>query len=431
MAPTNPSSGGWLSRLLGGRRANGRAARPGVSAYLSIYNDWDLLAPSLRTVSPYIDELVVVDGAYGWMVPYLRRLGVDPERSDARVYEALRTSGIAFRVVSGLWANEIEKRRAGYDACRNRYILRIDADELLHFDEAALDAFFASGAAVAEMETPTYIAPGFVQGEEGRVELPRVGCLFDRERITADLHLNYMWLVLTQDELPAASARPFPVFERAIAFSAHLTGWRTPETAEQRSAFYALNRLRKSGIGWFEDLKGRPLEDFELLFSRVSAPAFRNMLRHARFSLGVFSLGVGQTLVQTPLTPDEERVFSTLYERFLASLAEDNLASTRKRQGFGWGGDVFIDLSTPAAYEAVVRERAITIQFSKPLSGIEAKAHGLASIAPHNRETPLAVSLEGDIARIKAPPADENFLRLALSMRPQGGDGRLGEYLIL
>jgi hypothetical protein len=33
------------------------------SAYLSIYNDWDILPSALRSVASYLDELVVVDGA--------------------------------------------------------------------------------------------------------------------------------------------------------------------------------------------------------------------------------------------------------------------------------------------------------------------------------------------------------------------------------
>ena len=42
------------------------------SAYLSIYNDWDILAWTLRSIASYVDELVVVDGAYEWMAPDLK-----------------------------------------------------------------------------------------------------------------------------------------------------------------------------------------------------------------------------------------------------------------------------------------------------------------------------------------------------------------------
>ncbi len=227
MSEAERPSRGWLSRLFPAPRAQG-AVKTRFSAYLSIYNDWDLLAASLKSIAPYVDELIVVDGAYSWMVPYLRGLGVDPERSDPRVYEALQASGVPFRAISGLWANEIDKRRAGYAACKNRFAMRIDADEILHIDDAALAAFLASGEAVAEMETPTYVAPGYVLANIRQKALPRVGFLFDRDRISSDAHLDYLWLVLTTDELPNAGRKPFPVHPQAIAFSAHLTGWRTP-----------------------------------------------------------------------------------------------------------------------------------------------------------------------------------------------------------
>ena len=52
------------------------------SAYLSIYNDWDILLPALKSVAAHVDELVVVDGAYQWMEPYLKAIGGDPAKSD-------------------------------------------------------------------------------------------------------------------------------------------------------------------------------------------------------------------------------------------------------------------------------------------------------------------------------------------------------------
>src|SRR5262245_60159410 len=108
------------------------------SAYLSVYNDWDILASALRSVASHVDELVVVDGAYGWMLPYLTMRGVDPLRSAPRLYAAIEASGIPFRVISRIWKNEIEKRQTGYDACTHDYIYRVDADEILFFDDTAL-----------------------------------------------------------------------------------------------------------------------------------------------------------------------------------------------------------------------------------------------------------------------------------------------------
>ena len=56
-------------------------------------------------------------------------------------------------------------------------------------------------------------------------------------KIDPDIHLNYLWLVLTSDALPRAGQKPFPVFKDSIAFNAHLTEWRTWETSVNRAAF--------------------------------------------------------------------------------------------------------------------------------------------------------------------------------------------------
>ena len=120
------------------------------SAYLSIYNDWDILPHALASIKDHIDELIVVDGAYEWMDSYLRALGKDPMRSDQRVYESLEKSGIDFKIISRSWKNEIEKRMAGYDACSNRYVYRVDADEIMFFYDGAIESFLETDKAVAE-----------------------------------------------------------------------------------------------------------------------------------------------------------------------------------------------------------------------------------------------------------------------------------------
>ena len=117
-----------------------------ISGYLSIYNDWEILEEALASLVPYLDELVVIDGAYAWMLPYVSALGHNPERSDARVYDILASCGIPYRVIAGTWENELQKRMAGYDACAHRYAWRFDADQILLVDEYALERFCSGGA---------------------------------------------------------------------------------------------------------------------------------------------------------------------------------------------------------------------------------------------------------------------------------------------
>jgi hypothetical protein len=101
-----------------------------ISGYLSIYNDWDILEHALRSVVPYIDELVVVDGGYRWMSAYLTAIGRDLERSVDRVYDIVGSFPVPTKVVSGPWDDEPQKRIAGYDACSCEFVLRFDADDV-------------------------------------------------------------------------------------------------------------------------------------------------------------------------------------------------------------------------------------------------------------------------------------------------------------
>ncbi len=51
-------------------------------------------------------------------------MGRDPSPSCVEVGAALAPFAAKLRIVSGLWENEVEKRSAGFAACRERYALR-------------------------------------------------------------------------------------------------------------------------------------------------------------------------------------------------------------------------------------------------------------------------------------------------------------------
>src|SRR5215213_10730832 len=97
-----------------------------ISAYLSIFDDWDILRPAMQSIAPLVDEIVVVDGAYEWMLPYFEASGRNPERSDPRVAECLEPFRHKTRFVNGVWKNELVKRAAGFEACTHQYVLRAD-----------------------------------------------------------------------------------------------------------------------------------------------------------------------------------------------------------------------------------------------------------------------------------------------------------------
>ncbi len=385
-----------------------------ISGYLSIYNDWDLLTPALRSAAPYLDELVVVDGAYSWMAPLIRQLGHQPERSQQPVRDALAGCGVPVRVIEGVWANEVEKRRAGYAACQGRYVLRLDADEVLFVDTARLERFLASGGAVAEMEMPTYLAPGFIQGEPGGAPLPRQAFLFDRQLVSAEQHLRHLWLVLTVDALPPAER--LPVFPEPVAFNAHLTTWRTPRTAVQRALFYTLNWSRRHGVPWIAALKDRPLEDVAALLRHVPAEAFLEAMLSHRLVSGHFDTA-GEPMRPTPLSPEQERGLVPLHTKYLAAQVALNQDLTKQPRRIIQSEPVCLDLSSDAGLDALARHGCITLEVFKVLRRAEAEMRYLIPRPPWELRRPLSVTALDTALQVSLPgktAETDGFLRRVL-----------------
>ena len=403
------------------------------SAYLSVYNDWDLLAPALLSIASYVDELVVVDGAYEWMVPYLEAIGSDPLRSDARVYAALDASGIHYRTINGTWKNEAEKRVAGYEACIHRYVYRIDADEVLFFNDEALDAFLGSGCAVAEMQIPLYAAPGWIirsTGLRGLVrKIPSALCLFDTKKISASTHLKYLWLVLAGESPAPQDDSTFAVFERPIAFCAHLSSWRTPETAVNRAVFYMLNWMRHHKVSWLPVPNGFSRGDFELVFRSIPALRIRNALKRAKISLGTIDLSPGEALARSPLSSTQERVFAGLHEFFLDGLATQNQEVTSQQQTLIFGEPVFLDISTQAARSALSADGTVTITTTVPLASLTLRIHSVVTISPFCvvEDLPHVITGRNFSFELPAvPPSDKRLLRQAVEFVGYFGEGGAG-----
>ncbi|HSZ75205.1 MAG TPA: hypothetical protein VK779_10325 [Rhizomicrobium sp.] len=335
-----------------------------ISAYLQVYNDWDILELALRSVAPFIDELVVVDGAYEWMAPYYRQLGKNPERSDDAVYDIIKSSGIPYRAIARLWPTQVEKRMAGYSACTHRYACRLDADEVLFFNERELEKFLTKGGAVGEIEMPTYIAPGWTTapGPSDTRKLgglPRQCFLFDSKRITAEIHLNYLWLVL--QNLPRAGEKPFPIHAAPVAFNAHLTLWRGTANAARRAEYYMLNYMRQNGVPWIPELRNKPVTDFKELFDLVPPTSFRSIMLASR----IFPrLAATECIAHTPLSPAQEATFINCYNEHRDSVAALNRQIVDQGIEFTPRVRLALDLSDQKCTDIVTPDGFLVFEFS-------------------------------------------------------------------
>ena len=388
-----------------------------------MYNDWDILESTLQSIKPFVDELVVVDGGYKWMGPFLYETGRNPEKSDERVYNAIEAAGIPFRVISQVWESELEKRRAGYLACKHRFIFRVDADEIIYFDDN-LEAFLDAGGAVAGMEMPLYIAPGWMRGRKTDRTIERQCFMFDSKKISADVHLTYLWLVSSMgDQLPNAGDRPV-VFPAPIAFNAHLSVWRTPTTSVNRAAFYVLNEVRKHGAPWIPDLRSNPLPDLGELFKHIPPKAFLEILLNGDIVLGYPFLDDDFILKTSPLSKTDEVKFLNIYTEFLNGIALSN----EKLVTYGRYllDELKIDLSSAEAVRPLLGNSGLAFLFSSNLNGAQVWLDYLLPFEPWVLREPIKFEIEENrliLDTLPETPSNSGYLRRILVISPSFMDG--------
>ena len=376
------------------------------SAYLTVYNDSEFLLPALQSIAPYVDELVVVDGAYEWLAPYLSALGHDLLRSDERMYDAIESSGIPYRVISRLWNNQIEKRLAGYAACTRRHIMRIDADEILFVDDRQLERFLTRQGAVGQVLMPTYVAPGWVSAPpSGDAPLPRQCILFDSAQVSPDIHLNYLWLVRDVDKLPKSGERPFAVYGDPIGVIAHLTIWRAPPGSVYRAESYVLHHMLKNGVGWLPQLRGKPLESIADLLAIVPANSVRNFVESSRLSFK--NMVKGETgLARSPLTPAQDAKFNYLYAPFLQGHAALNRRMTEIPQEFASKSALTMNVTDHDCTVAVAPNGFMHLKFDCDVASAVAEMRTLVTELPFLRAATLEVRHEGRDVVVPVPAAE-------------------------
>jgi hypothetical protein len=369
----------------------------GITGYLQIYNDWSRLEVSLRSLAHHLDEIVVVDGAYDWMKEYAQGIGWNPKKSQKEVYDILDKVGIPYRAIQRTWRNQLEKRIAGYNACKSRYALRIDADEVLTFDDKLLSQFFKSEYAVASMSMHQHVTPDYVlvhDSNQRRIAVQPV--LFDKKQVSAEIHLNYIFLVLPADSLPKPDQTPFPAYPKPIASCTHLTMMRHPRSAAFRGSYYYINWMRANGVSWISNLSGRPLTNSSDLFREVSPEKFRDLILGEHFVVGIpdpnrkdFAFRHSSTLTPSKLSPEKKEALKLSFKDYLASLAELNARLVEGRYCRN-SIEFMLDATTKASLQTIAPQGTLSLECDVPVAAVEAKIISLFSQEPWERSKPLS-----------------------------------------
>ena len=368
----------------------------GISSYLSIFDDWNLLKPSLWSIADRVDEIVVVDGAYKWMTPALEALGRDPKRSRTEVYDILASFGTKIRVINGTWENETQKRQAGYDACSNRYILRHDSDEIVFWNDAGLNDFLTSDFAVGQMEMPLYVSPLLIRAASQDSAIERQTFIFDSKKINAYEHLSYLWLVLPPEEREKmVPVKADVICRNPVAYTAHLTHWRSPETAISRARFYVLNYIRANKkLPWLPNFVYNDEKDFEVLFQFVSPDDFNDILLGDPIVASPVNTK-DMTIRRSPRSLSDERSFALLYDQMISGLAHVNDDLVHRPRAMVNGGHYHIDASVERSLINLQRKGFITMQSDQLLNRASVRFIHLFSDG-HVDEQDVLVDIDGD-----------------------------------
>lgn len=392
------------------KKEDGYGHKVPISAYLSIYEDADVLEYALKMIRPYVDELIVVDGAYSWMADYLSKIGLDPNRSREHVYEILNGSGIRLKIISRVWKNEIEKRQVGYQACTHRYRMRIDSDEIIQIYSNEFDAFFRSGCAVAEMYMPTQVTNRHVVKGGKFIDLfrryPRQCFLFDSDKIGPEDHLKYLWLVLPADMLPEGSKKEiYAVYEHPIAFNYHLTSFRHVETSARRGSFYLMNWMRKNGAPWLGSENIAPEMLFNKFFEEVPPATFYEVMKSSSFVYGEFKLRPGERLATVNADNGIDFILTQLYEKYIENISKRTIQILEIGGVLLLGFDLYFDFATLANIRGF---NSVEVQFATDVSNIVFSAYIYTLSNTDGCVTELPIIVENGSIRIRVSSDSDN-----------------------
>ncbi|GAB0117272.1 glycosyltransferase family protein [Acidisoma sp. 7E03] len=293
-----------------------------ISAYLIIYNDYDILEASLESVVGYVDEIVVVDGAYTWLAPFFERVGHRADQSAAECLSIIDKfkSRVTIKYFSGLWKDESEKRKFAYEQCVGDIIWLIDADEIFLVDQTALASFAKSDRLVAGFFAPTLLTDTQAFKRQDREGFGIKNAMLKRASLTASEHLGALWLVVPEKErkkiTPIKGAQTFP---EPLGYNYHATLLRTHRTAVHRARFYVINAIRESGKAfWLPASTEKGSIDLEDLVNSVQVDEFNRYLLGHSITIGLPSLE-GREVVTLDVPEPQRGALGKTFEDFMSA----------------------------------------------------------------------------------------------------------------
>jgi len=161
-----------------------------ISVYIILFGDLGFLDTILENINDKVKEIIIVDGPYVYNIEYLKKLDLfyDAHSKPQQLIDIIDKYNIVY--FNKIFKNEEEKRIFGYNQCSYENVLLVDSDEFFVINESLINRFISS----------KFYVGGFGIYNMNKTNLFFDRCctkfvLFKKSKISAEHHLDYLWLV--------------------------------------------------------------------------------------------------------------------------------------------------------------------------------------------------------------------------------------------
>jgi hypothetical protein len=212
-----------------------------ISCYINLYNDFYLLNYIIPQLIDIVDEILIVDGPYQWCIEPFKQAGVYYEANPPEIQQLMNQYQDKIKYTYHVFQDEHEKRLYGYNQCTYDCILLIDSDELLYLTKNHLQQFLESNKPVGSCPIINMCNFGYLFTKD----VVRKNIFFNRKVISAEDHIDYLWLVGIKQKLPNYEY----VYHIQSCLIYHLSLFRTKESLVTKYIFYcSLNQNKTHNI---------------------------------------------------------------------------------------------------------------------------------------------------------------------------------------
>jgi len=163
-----------------------------ISVYTILFHDLQFYEDIIKNIYNYVDEFIIIDGPYSYAIDTLKQLGLfyDNNNKPNEINNIIKKYP-KVKYTYSIFENEEEKRKFGYNKCSNELILLIDTDEFFYINLIKLNDFVKN----TNKFVGCFDIYNMCDTNINFNKLVQKYVLFKKKNISADDHLDYLWLV--------------------------------------------------------------------------------------------------------------------------------------------------------------------------------------------------------------------------------------------